>query len=185
MTSQEGETPNRQASDRETIRTRQLTIEEGVVAMSGIIARIHGEKCSSCIAMEFTGSTLSLDFGNRIAVCKTARGRTANYVGTCGLFIEGAAWRMLRNREAVMTSDTAMTETNATELSVIIGSSVKSISLASNTLDLHVQFDSGVTLDVFCNCFDNELDNYSLSYLQDFYIVRYRERRQVIDVEEG
>ncbi len=84
-----------------------------------------------------------------------------------------------------MTSDTAMTETNATELSVIIGSSVKSISLASNTLDLHVQFDSGVTLDVFCNCFDNELDNYSLSYLQDFYIVRYRERRQVIDVEEG
>ena len=83
-----------------------------------------------------------------------------------------------------MTSDTAMTEENADQLRIVASLAVTSSSICATTMDLQIGFESDVRLDVFCNCFDNSLDNYTLSYMYMYYSVRCKDRYQIVELEE-
>ena len=84
-----------------------------------------------------------------------------------------------------MTSYTAMTEENAAELRIVTNRAITSGSICQSTLDLQITFESDVRLDIFCNCFDESLDNYTLSHMQNYYAVRYSDRHPIIEFQEG
>ena len=127
--------------------------------------------------MAVTGSAMSLNFGNRIPWAAIGnRKNIEDCFGEFGLMIEGAAWRVLRENQAIMTSDTTMTDERAVELGVFEGKSVVAASVCSLTLDLTIEFEMRLRLDVFCNCFDETLCNYTISHGHSYYSARARDR---------
>jgi hypothetical protein len=160
-----------------------LSREQAVESINKILERMIGERCWSCVAMEFTGTVVSLDFGDPIPWSSKRQGEPPELRGVFGAFIEGAAWRLLLGDVPVMTSATAMTEQRAAEMSVIINSPIKWCSIVPETFDLSITFASGVRLDVFCNCFDESLDNYTLNYMDEYYAVKFKDGQLVVILE--
>lgn len=145
--------------------------------LNEILMKLKGKQCWRCSAMVVTGTAISLNFGNRIPWAAIGnRENIEDVFGEFGLMIEGAAWRVLRENQAVMTSDTIMTDERAVELCVFEGKSVIAASVCSLTLDLTIAFEMGLRLDVFCNCFDETLCNYTISQGHSYYSARARNR---------
>lgn len=159
-----------------------LSAAEGLEAISSIVSQIVGEPCWSCAAMEITGSALSFHFGARVPWTNSRGGKTL-FHGTFGLMVEGAAWRVLRGRECVMTSDTKMTEARAGALASATNSTVASASVSEATFDLQITLQSGVRIDVFCNCCDEEIDNYTLSHTDNYYAIGFKSGCQMVRLE--
>lgn len=167
------------------VRETLVTPKQGIEAMNGILARMKDQQCFSCRATECTGSTLLFDFGEPVSPSSDSKYGDSCEYGTFALLVEGAAWRILDGRRSMMTSDAKMTEENASELQIFTDRKVTSGLICQSTLDLHIAFDGDIRLDVFCNCFDERLDNYTLIHLDRYYTVRYADRQQIVALESG
>lgn len=166
-------------------RTTCLAMRDGVLQLSAILRSMIGKECWSSRAMEFTGSVLAFDIGDRIPWSPIATEGAPAEFGVFGIFITGAAWRMLQADAPVMTSDSPMTEGGVDKIAQVTQCRIRSATLSSETLDLQVQFESGATLDVFVNCFDESHNNYSISYGHNYYLIKCLNGRMAIILEEG
>jgi hypothetical protein len=151
---------------------------ENLITVADILRQLKGQRCWECAAAPVTGTTLSLNFGTKLSWAPIGnRENIEDYFGEFGIMLEGAAWRILNRDTAIMTSDAKMTEQRASDLAVFCGKLVLEASVDVFTLDLTILFEGELRLDVFCNCFDESLDNYTISHEHSYYSIRARERR--------
>ncbi|MFO0978638.1 MAG: hypothetical protein U0996_19685 [Planctomycetaceae bacterium] len=160
-----------------------LDVGAGAADLMQILTKMQGQQCWSCAAMPVTGSTISLHYGQSSHWQSNEKKLTV-HEGEYALYVENAAWRILRGECAVMTSDTAMTEERAAVLAKVMESPIVSATICPATLDVKIVLDSGVRFDIFSNCMDESTDNYTLIYKQRYYSVTFRHGKLMVRVED-
>ena len=150
------------------------------------MAELVGKECWSVIAGSGTGSIVTLNFGERIPVKRWLSNETLSsdsrrFEGEYALYIE-CGWRVRSPQGMICSwsSDNAANGPMLTGLQQLEGGTTSVVEISEETYDLRVEFEDGLSLDVFCDQVDTDpeasVDNYSLFTTDSILIVGPRSR---------
>jgi hypothetical protein len=144
--------------------------------------QIINQECWGITAGEGTGTMAILSFGSKIPLSKEYKNEhltedLKKYEGEWQLFIE-CAWRISSETEVVCGcwEDNRKGGPMLSCLQHITNQKVESMDIHLPTWDLKIHFANSLTLSIFCDqtSLDEGFDNYSVSTLDDVYIVSTR-----------
>lgn len=153
-------------------------------ALNGLV----GTTCWGVAAGGCTGSRFNLDFGEKRKLPVESKNVrlpliVRKYQGEFGLQVGCAAWRLDTRRKSI-TSSTDLCSPDGplvAGLERLRGCVVTSVQLSEPGLDVTIEFDRKYWLRIFCDQFDSDCDNYTVSREQLYIGVEGRLRVSVKD----
>ena len=153
------------------------------------IQKLNKLECWSVIAGEGTGSHASLDFGKKIMRDRPLSNPNLSedskkYAGEYSILLEECSWTV-ESQEGVVCGSESPNHNDGemvNGLKKLLGGRVYDIKLSRPSLDLHIEFDNGLTLKLFCITIASEEDGDNYTVFTPTHIFTIK-GRGTIDIE--